>query len=217
MDWSELSNWTEYTKLLAGLFAITEPLSSIPVFLSYGNHLNLKQKRAVALATALAYAIALSVFSLFGMAILSFFGITLAAFKVAGGLLLLMASLEMLKAKAEANTVNADDHKNFSPIAIAITPLTIPLLAGPGAISTIIVFSNLHASVSHSILVIVVILTVAAIIYGLLRSSLSMKKIFNPTTTMIISRVMGLIIASIAIEFIFDGLADHFPQILTIH
>lgn len=217
-DWSELLNWSEYTKLLAGLFAITAPLGATPVFIGYVGHLGKKQQNTAAVVTVLAYFVLLSIFTFLGEAILAFFGITLAAFQVAGGLLLLLSALDMLRSNGDSDPDETDGPKEeINPVSIAIAPLAIPLLAGPGAISTIMIYAGYHDSLAHSLLLTFVIFTVALIVFLLFRGALQMGTLLNQTTTIIINRVMGMIIASIAIEFIMDGFAGHFPQLLTIH
>ncbi len=216
-DWSELLNWTEYSKLLFGLLAITAPLGATPVFVSYVDHLDVKKKNQVALVTVITYFLILTVFNFTGDALLGFFGITLAAFQVAGGLLLLLSALEMLRSDSGTDGADSAKKEDLNPISIAIAPLAIPLLAGPGAISTVLIYAGLHPSSAHLILVALAILTVAVIIYLAFRGATTMGRFFNPTTTLIINKVMGMIIASIAIEFIMDGIAGHFPQLLTIH
>jgi multiple antibiotic resistance protein len=216
-DWSELLNWTEYTKLLFGLIAITAPLGATPVFIGYVGHMEKKQQNLAALVTVSAYIVLLTIFTFLGEAILAFFGITLAAFQVAGGLLLLVSALDMLRSDIDTDTAETDKSDNVNPISIAIAPLAIPLLAGPGAISTIMIYAGIHSSSEHSILLTLAILTVAVIVFIAFRGALKMGNIFNATTMIIANRIMGMIIASIAIEFIMDGIAGHFPQLMILH
>jgi len=215
MDWAELQNWTEYTKLLIGLFAISTPLAALPVFLSLSGEFSGKEKNRIALVAAVTYATTLLVFTIFGEAILGFFGISMAAFKVAGGILLLLSALEMMRAKPGMSTVESGEKSN--PVTVGIVPIAIPIMAGPGAISTIIIYADLHASIEHTVLVSGVVLTISIVIYLIFRAALGFGSLLGETTTLVMNRVMGLIIAAIAIEFIMDGVAGHFPELITMH
>jgi multiple antibiotic resistance protein len=215
MDWSELLNWNEYTKLLIGLFAISTPIAAIPIFLSLSGAFTDIEKKRIALVTSVTYAITLLVFTYFGQMILNVFGITIGAFKVAGGILLLFSALEMMRSSPSPPSI--EDASTSTPISIGIVPLAIPILSGPGAISTIIIYAHHHESAAHSMLVSGVIITVALFVYFLFRASLGLGPILGKTTTLIMNRVMGLIVASIAIEFILDGVAGHFPKLTMLH
>jgi len=205
-----MSEWTEYTKLLAGLVAIVNPLGAIPVYLSLTASLSIAEKKKVAGAAAIATALVLIFFSLAGTAILAFFGITIDAFRVAGGLLLLMMALNMMGATAQQD----HDPDPGDSKTIGIMPLAIPLMAGPGSISTVIVYADQSASLEHRLLVGGTILTVAVAIYVALRGGAMGSKVLGPVTVTVFNRIMGLIIAAIAVEFILDGIAGHYPGLL---
>ena len=215
MDWTELLNWNEYTTLLIGLFAISTPLAAVAVFLSSSGTFTAIEMKRIALTASITYAITLLVFTFFGDEILHVFGITIAAFKVAGGILLLLSALEMMRSTPSTPVIEGGE--NPKPIAIGIVPLAIPLMAGPGAISTIIIYSSYHESIEHRILISGVIITISVVVYLLFRSALGLGRILGNTTTLVMNRVMGLIVASIGIELIMDGFAAHFPELITIH
>jgi multiple antibiotic resistance protein len=205
-----MSEWTEYTKLLAGLIAIVNPLGAIPIYLQLTASLSITEKKKIAAVAAISTAIILILFTLGGTAILSFFGITIDAFRVAGGMLLLVMALNMMGAVAqEKHSTDPDDMKT-----IGIMPLAVPLMAGPGAISTVIVYSGQSASLVHTMLVVGVVLTVAAAIYVLLRGGALGSRFLGPVTVSVFNRIMGLIIAAIGVEFILDGIAAHYPGLL---
>jgi len=210
LDWSELKNWSEYLKLLVGLIAIIDPLALVPTFLSLAAQHTVAEKHQIASVTAFAVMVTLLAFTFFGQAILNLFAISLAAFRMAGGLLLLLLALDMLRAHSQTTeTVQPTSAK--PAISIALVPLAIPLLAGPGAISTVIIYATLHASLSHKILVSAVIVTVASVVFMVLRLATQAEKFLGETSMLVFNHLMGLIIAAVAIEFILSGLATHFP------
>jgi len=212
--WTELLNITEYVKLSIGLIAICNPLSTLPVYLSLTEQFSSSQKKRTVLVAALAFVVILILFTFLGEVILQFFGITIQAFRIAGGIYLLLMALAMLRGNPSSG------HKQKPNVAdmhsIAIVPLAIPLTAGPGALSTIIVYAHRHTSIAHDLLVSAVVVTVGVIFYLMLWFAPFMSKMVGKTGLTVFNRIMGLIIAAIAIEFIIDGLAVHFPAWITI-
>ena len=215
MDWAELSNWTEYTKLLIGLFAVSGPLTSLPVYLALTAGRAESEKVRVAMVAVFTYVVTLICFTYLGGAILHFFGISLAAFRIAGGLLLLLTALDMMRSDGDEQRI---EKLKDSKSSIGVVPIAIPLMAGPGAISTIVIYANAHETIEHSLLVSLVIATVALLLYLNLRLAVAMGPLFGKTGTTVMNRVLGLIVASIAIEFMLHGIAEHFPKLgITVH
>lgn len=114
---------------------------------------------------------------------------------------------------------NSSSDKLASEItnSVGITPIGIPLLAGPGTINTIIIYGSFHESFTHKLLVMGVILTVAVIVYLVFQISITMGQGLATKTTIIMNKVMGLILVAIAVEFILDGIVAHFPQLISAH
>jgi multiple antibiotic resistance protein len=212
--WTELLNITEYVKLSIGLIAICNPLSTLPVYLALTEQFSSSQKKRTVLVAASAFVVILVLFTFMGEVILQFFGIDIAAFRIAGGIYLLLMALEMIRGNPSSvhkQTPNAADM-----YSIGIVPLAIPLTAGPGAMSTIIVYAHRHTSLAHDLLVSAVVVTVGIIFYLLLWFAPLASKMVGKTGLTVFNRIMGLIIAAIAVEFIIDGLAVHFPAWVTI-
>jgi len=140
-DWSELRNWEEYTKLFIGLLALSGPLGILPIFQSLTSQFDPANRKRVADITVGVYVITLLLFTFLGDNLLGFFGITVPAFRVAGGVLLLLMGLE------EMMGGSADEPQDQSApardIKVAIVPLAIPLLAGPGAISAVVIYAQI--------------------------------------------------------------------------
>ncbi|MCP3971857.1 MAG: NAAT family transporter [Rhodobacteraceae bacterium] len=217
MDWTELGNWSEYSKILVAVFALVSPPIVIPLFMGVVAGRPMAEKRKAAIAGAIGFGITMWVFIFFGGALLDLFGITLAAFRIAGGFLLLLIALEMMRSELPDNTADTDQTAKTGAFAAGIVPLAIPILAGPGAISSVVIFANIHDSFEHRILVAAVILTLVAYLMILLNIITFTEKLIGPNATIIFNKVMGLVICAIAFEFILDGIAGHFPQLQTIH
>ena len=207
----ELREWNEYVRLLVGLLALINPLTILPIFLGLVQGRSRQEKRHISMVASLTVLITLLSFTYLGGALLDLFAITIESFRIAGGILLLLTALEMMRAKAAARAGGEDTEVNIT--SVGIVPLGIPLLAGPGAIVTTIVDATALHSVAHKIAVSLVVALVALIVYMVLRLSAKADKYLSPTAMTVFNRVMGIIIASIAIEFILNGLAAKFPAL----
>ena len=205
----DLREWNEYVRLLVGLLALINPLTVLPIFLGLLHGRTVAEKGHISTVAALTVLVTLLIFTYLGAALLNLFAITIESFRIAGGILLLLTALEMMRARATAKEGPADSETSLT--SIGIVPLGIPLLAGPGAIVTTIVDASAVPGLAHKIAVSVVVVMVAFIVYVTLRLSAKAGAYLSPTAMTIFNRVMGLIIASIAVEFIIGGLAARFP------
>ena len=215
MDWSELSNWDEYSKLLIGLIALTDPFGSLPLFISLTEKLPLKERIKTARTSIVVFVLTLIVFTYVGQYILNLFGITIAAFKIAGGIMFLFYALDMLDLIRLPAFLASDKSINYK--TIGIVPIGIPTLAGPGTISKIIIMSSMHAGTTHKLLVNIVILSVGFLVYWLYRSTIALGPRVGKTGIMVLTKIMGVILAAIAVELILDGIVAHFPDLVSVH
>lgn len=217
MDWSELSNWREYSKILIAVFALVSPPIIIPLFMGVVSGRPDAEKKRAAFYGAVGFGITMWVFIFFGAALLDVFGITLAVFRIAGGFLLFLIALDMMRSEPVKDFDDSEKDMATSAFSLGIVPLAIPILAGPGAISSVVVFAGVHDSIEHKILVAGVIFTLVIYLVVMLRLVAASDRFIGKTATLIFNKVMGLIILAIAFEFILDGIAEHFPQLTTIH
>lgn len=203
----------EYIQAIIGIMAIFSPFAAIPIFISLTSSCSEKERNSTAKTAAIAAGIAGLVSVWIGQYILIFFSISIAAFKIAGGILLLLMSINMLNAEVPKvkNTKSELEEAKNSSKEIAVVPLAIPLIAGPGAISTIIIYSQKSNHLSHLLMISLIIIGIGFYIWGALRMSNYINKKLGITGINIISRIMGLLLASISIEFIISGLTTVFP------
>ena len=202
----------EYLKIFIGIFAILNPLGALPLYLSLTAHHSEHDKKYVAMTAAKAATIILLVTLFFGELILSFFGISVNSFRVGGGILILLMAISMLHAQTSgAKNTEAERVEASTRESIAIVPLAMPMLAGPGALSSIILYGNRAHDWQHYLIVSAEIVIVGIIIAILMRLSGKIAKQLGQTGMNIITRVMGLILAAISIEFISLGLKGLFP------
>ncbi len=201
----------EYLKLLIALIAIVDVPGNIPLFLQQTHGLSLAEKRVAAVTAGVATAAILLLFAFLGVHVLGAFGITLPAFKVLGGLVILLIALEMLGLKA-ASQVSREGGGETNPVVIGIFPMAVPLFAGPGAISAVLVYAHRDFHSDHDLIVTVLILSVAAIIVLGMFGAAAASRLITPLTQKILNRLLGMIVGALGIEFILEGLAA-FPAV----
>lgn len=186
---------------------IVDPLGVVPIFVAMTSQDPPEKCRQMARRATMTATLMLAFFALFGAVVFRVFGLTLPAFRVAGGLLLMLTALDMLRAKpAATRTSKAEAKEGAERADIALVPLAMPLLAGPGAIATVMVLMSEHgASWRGGGAVLAAILLTGLITYALLASAHLVKRVLGQTGIAIFERVFGLILATIAVQFIFSG------------
>lgn len=198
----------EYALLaFTSLFVVIEPIAAAPAFLAMTPHDSFDTRARMAKLASVVVSLVLIVFAIAGSSILKTLGIGLPAFQTAGGILLLLIALDMLNAKDSDQKITSEESKaGKEKTDIAVTPLAVPLLAGPGAISTSILLANkAHDWYQRSALCAVIVL-VAFLTYWILRLSAKGAHWLNPIFLRVTTRLMGLILAALAVQFIFNGL-----------
>jgi len=189
------------------LFAIVNPISTAFVFNRLARGHTEPEKRRLSRTASIAAAVTLGVFLLIGRPLMAFFGITLYAFRVAGGLYLGKVAFDMLGKELR----NAPEEYTSPPQDIAIIPLAIPLLSGPGAMTTVMVMREKYAVLS----VVVAILAVCLASWAILHQAPRIDRALGQTGTNVVERVLGLVVLVIAIQFVFNGISGYMAQLPT--
>lgn len=202
-NWAELLDLGEYLKLQAGMLAMTDPLGNIPIFLMLTAGMTLHQKSTVVWTASLTFLIAGLIFVVWGDGILALFSISIEAFQIAGGLLLLLDGIAMMRHDPPGE--NDGKPQGKSAFAVGLAPLAIPLLAGPGAMSTLVIYANFHPSLAHTALLAVTVLVTTAAIFIALRFAILFGPLLGVSGQLVVHRVMGLIVLAIGAEFIMEG------------
>ncbi|MBF6058922.1 MULTISPECIES: YchE family NAAT transporter [Thiomicrorhabdus] len=207
-------DYTEYTKFLIGLIAVVNPIGAIPIFLAMTGDLNSVERRKIVHITVIAVASILLISLFFGEAILDFFGISINSFRVGGGILILLMAISMMHTKGErpirTKEETYDPDQNDS---IGVVPLAMPLLAGPGAISAVIIEAHRQSTVMHYGFLGLDILILTLFLWMTLRMTPWISQHISQVGINIVTRIMGLLLAAIAIEFIANGLKGLFPSL----
>jgi multiple antibiotic resistance protein len=206
-----MRDWNDYFRMTIGLIAIVGPVSSIPFFLSFTDNVQ-SQRPRIARTAGLAVACILTVAVLGGAQLLYLFNISIDGFRIAGGLLLLTIAFQMLEARtSRMKNTPEETQEAIDSTHVGVVPLALPLLAGPGAISTVILFGQQSDAVAHKVLLITICCGIAAIVWGGFHLAPRISRHLSQTALNVSSRVMGLILAAMAVEFIVGGLRNLMP------
>lgn len=208
-------DWPGLFKIGIALFAIVNPIGSIPVFISATSGWSNQERANTAKTAAFTVFIVLTIAALFGDQVLNFFGVSIPSFQVGGGILLMLIAISMMHAKQSAANQTPEELVTLAEKeVIAIVPLSIPLLAGPGSISNMIIAAQQNSSVIGHLSLLVPILAVCLIIWLVLTLAVAIANKLGRIGINIITRIMGLILAAMSVEFIAHGLNGLFPKLL---
>lgn len=196
-----------YIQIAVALFTILDPLGAIPLYLMMSQGQSHIERRRQLWRTVIAVSLILIAASLAGNEILAFFGIDIHVFKTAGGIVLLLIALNMLQAKEPLiKTTPKEQNEAIAKEDISVVPLAIPLLAGPGAISTVIIFSSTMETIEAKAVFIGIVIAEAVTLYPIFMLAKWLGEQIGTTGINIAVRIMGLILAAIAVKFILEGI-----------
>ena len=214
-------NWPLATNFLIALMAIANPLVKVPLWIEASQHDRQQVRWRLALLVTLAGGLILWIFLLLGDQILTLFGIDLASFRIAGGIVILMIGISMLNGRA-VNVELEDLDESQSPFVQAklrfrqvIVPMVMPMIAGPGSITTVIIYGTRASTVLDYAMLTVVLAGVIGLIFVTLLSSQRVRDVTGTMAMDLLTRIFGLIVAAIAVQFILEGFAEVFPQWIT--
>ena len=187
------------------LFVIIDPIGLTPVFLALTQGASPKERRSIALRATFTAMFLLALFALFGEAVLGFAGISMAAFRVAGGILLFLTALDMLferrTKRREHQGEEADKAEDPS-----VFPMSIPLIAGPGSIATVILLAGQKPGFEGFALVMGVVVAVLVIMLMMFLVSGALERILGKTGINVVTRLLGMLLAALSVQFVLDGL-----------
>jgi len=196
------------------VFSIVDPFAAVPIFLALTGKHALGDRKRVARQAALTCLGVLALFATVGPTLFRFFGITIPAFRIAGGILLFAVALEMMHAKvSHTKTSPAEEADAAAQQDVGIIPVGIPLLSGPGAIATVMMLSGSSSSAMDHVALYVVIALVAGIAWIVLHFASGVGRVLGTSGMNLIGRIMGLILAAVAVQFVLDGVHDAFPKL----
>ena len=199
-----------FVVVFGALFSLMNPFGTVPVFVSLTQKYDLEERNKIAFWTSINVLIILIISFFSGNFILLFFGISLNALKIAGGLIIASSGFALLtgefsKHKGMKKDKVKEDIKKRSDIAL--TPLAIPMIAGPGTISLLIAYNQEFEGIANTVSILAAILTSTIFIYLILKSSFYIEKILGASGINALSRIIGFIVIAIGVEFIISSLA----------
>lgn len=202
-----MDNLAFFLTAFASMFAIVSPLSGVVTFVSLTNNLTFEEKNTIANKSVILATIIALFFALTGEVILDFFGVTIDSLRVAGGILLFVVAFDMILAKVSRESITENEiDKSMDRSDIWIFPIALPLLTGPGTITTVIVLMGSSESTLQSFGVLVAIILTFAISLILFHFSRRIYKFMGYTGMLVFTRLMGLLLAGLAVNFIATGI-----------
>jgi multiple antibiotic resistance protein len=199
---------------LSLIFFIVDPLGNAPVFLTLTGSKSTAERNRAALRASLATFLILLIFAFVGEWILKLLRVTISSFQIAGGILIFIIALSMLQARrSRAKSTPQEEQLKNEGEDVAIFPLAIPMLSGPAAITTVMVLINLSTSITQRLLVVLAIFLTCLFTYLILRASGRVLNLLGQTGINVLTRLMGLLLAVISVQFVIDGIKEVFLQI----
>ena len=194
---------------LPAVFIVVDPFGVVPIFLAMTAREPPERTRELAKRACIVGCALLVFFALFGGLVFKVFAVTLSAFRVAGGFLLLVTSLDMLRGRtSQTKTSPAEEQEGAQKEDIAVVPLAMPLLAGPGSIATVMVLMSRGKGIVTAIPVVLSIVMTFVASYYILRAAGLVQRVLGQSGVAILQRLMGLILAALAVQFIAEGSRD---------
>jgi len=193
-------------KAFVSIFIIVDPLGLVPYFITLTSGYSPSRRRRTVHLAIMTTILVLTAFALFGNQILKLFGITIPAFRIAGGFIIFMVAIQMLQAqRTRLKATPEEEAHSYEQEEIGVVPLGTPMLAGPGAITTVIVLSE-----SNLWVILASILITALLAYVILLQANRISNLLGPTGLNIFIRLMGLVLAAVSVQFVIDGIKAAF-------
>jgi multiple antibiotic resistance protein len=205
-----------YIAITVTVFAIVDPVGTLPFFVSLTAGFSEADRAVIRNRAVLVLGGVLALFALIGRFLFQAFGFTLAAFEVAGGILLFMVAYDMLRGQITAVKLTAQDRDEAIARRdeLSVVPLGIPLLAGPGAISTVMIYEGNASNTPISILATFVAIAVTTVAtFFILRYGEPIIRAIGRVGVMAMTRVLGLLLAAVGVQFVIDGITATFPHL----
>jgi multiple antibiotic resistance protein len=200
-------DWSFVLIVFTGLFAIINPIGNAPIFISLADHLNKTQQKAIALKAVTVGFIILAIFVVFGYALFNIFGISIQAFRITGGLLVLKVGFDMINSKSKDSTEVAKNAE-ATDTGFAISPLATPILVGPGTLSTAVSFVGVGNKIENSIIIILSSGIILLMTYFVFIYSTTLVRIIGKEALNVVTKIMGLLIGSIGIQMIITSIEE---------
>lgn len=198
--------WEFAVLAVTSILFVVDPIGVIPAWLAMTQENSTTERRSMARRAAIAASITLSSFALGGRHILAAFGVSLPAFQIAGGIVLFLVALDMMRALRPTQEGPGEIAEGTAKDDVAITPMAIPMLAGPASLTTVTLLMNQADSLGRQIIVLAVILITGLVIWSTLIFSEGLYRVLGRTGIQVLTRLLGLVLLAIAVQFSLDGI-----------
>lgn len=206
---------TELIKIILAFMVLINPFSALSLFLNITNGYQPKDRQKVAQIACVTIFLTIAFFTLLGESLLKVLGISVGSFQVAGGILVFLIAINMMNGSGNPVKPNADEVEVSSSLtASAVVPLAIPMMIGPGGISTVIIYSSQVKGMFAVSTILAAGFFISVFCYVSLMAAGRISRFLGETGLNILSRIMGMLLAAVAIEILVNGLRALFPQIL---
>lgn len=212
----------EISKLILAFMVLINPFGALSIYLDITRNHSTKERRKIAQVAALTVFIAIGVFALSGGFLLKLLGISVGSFQVGGGILVLLIAISMMSGNdnpAKPDVGTGEEHeitltaKPTNAMAVAVVPIAIPMMIGPGGISTVIIYASAAKGYQDIFSIIIAGLVISLMCYLILMASAKISKWMGDTGLTILNRIMGMLLAAVSVEIIVAGLKSIFPQL----
>jgi multiple antibiotic resistance protein len=195
-----------FLPILFAVFIVVDPIGLVPLYIGLSAHISAPlKKKIVTKAVCISFTV-LAVFIVLGRWILAVLGIQTGAFFIAGGIMLFLVSLEMLFGRPTQSKISSQETPRQDEESIAVFPLAIPMLAGPGTITTIILFTGTGEDLSITVMLFAALLISMASVWIILNASGLILKALGRTGVSVFERIIGLLLSGLSVQFIYDGI-----------
>lgn len=207
---------TEIIKIFLAFIVLINPSGALGLFLQVTKGYDGKQSKKVAQIACLSVFITIAIFTILGESLLSALGISLGSFRIAGGILLFLIAINMMSSGNNPVKPKGDEvHVQTSSLmAVAVVPMAIPMMVGPGGISTVIIYSSHVQGVIGTAIILAIGLVISLFCYVSLMAAGQISRLLGETGLDILSRIMGMLLAAVAVEIFVAGLKMIFPQLI---
>ena len=203
-------NNTLFIRALVGVFVIVNPFGNVPIFISLTSRLTSEERRNAIIKSMIIATAILLVFALIGKVLFDLLNVTLDSLRIAGGLLMLAIAFDMLMGKSPASRIDEAEERE----SVAVTPMATPLLAGPGAMTTVMIYMNdAHTQVLKGSILVAILIAMAAAFIILINCE-TVYSIIRKDGARVLTKIMGIVLATIAIEMVVNGLLHVFPALI---
>lgn len=198
-------------QFFVAMLSILNPIGAIPVFIAMTENLTKTQKKSITRACSVAIFITITISLLMGSKVLKFFGISIASFTIGGGILIASTALSMIKGKTAESKLNKEEISESSLREVGIVPLAIPLLSGPGTISTSIIYAKNFNASTDWIISISLMAFLSFLVYIILINADGIRNKLGNIGVNVMTRIMGLILLASSIEMMLGGVKEMIP------